>query len=150
MKEKPLIYIAGPLFTIHQRYFLEDLAEVIKNAGFNVYLPHSENNEADMNMIYDEATKKQIFENDVNAIILSKALIALLDGNDVDSGTAFEIGLAYAFKKPVLGIRTDMRIFLSNMPVNVMIEQACDQIVYINEDNYSKLEDFIYDFLNQI
>ena len=37
------------------------------------------------------------------------AVLAVLDGNDVDSGTAAEIGYAAALAKPVVGLRTDLR-----------------------------------------
>ena len=36
-------------------------------------------------------------------------MIAVLDGMDVDSGTASEIGLAYALGKRIDGLRTDFR-----------------------------------------
>jgi nucleoside 2-deoxyribosyltransferase len=38
------------------------------------------------------------------------AMIAVLDGVDVDSGTASEIGFAYALSKRVFGLRTDFRL----------------------------------------
>jgi nucleoside 2-deoxyribosyltransferase len=37
------------------------------------------------------------------------AVLAVLDGPDVDSGTAAEIGYAAALGKPVIGLRTDTR-----------------------------------------
>lgn len=37
------------------------------------------------------------------------AVLAVLDGPDVDSGTAAEIGWAAAIGKPVVGLRTDLR-----------------------------------------
>jgi uncharacterized protein (DUF952 family)/nucleoside 2-deoxyribosyltransferase len=37
------------------------------------------------------------------------AVLAVLDGSDVDSGTAAEIGFAAAAKRPVIGLRTDIR-----------------------------------------
>jgi nucleoside 2-deoxyribosyltransferase len=36
-------------------------------------------------------------------------VLAVLDGTDVDSGTAAEIGYARARGKPVVGLRTDLR-----------------------------------------
>jgi nucleoside 2-deoxyribosyltransferase len=38
------------------------------------------------------------------------AVLAVLDGPDVDSGTASEIGWAAAHKTPVVGLRTDFRL----------------------------------------
>jgi nucleoside 2-deoxyribosyltransferase len=39
----------------------------------------------------------------------SAAVLALLDGSDVDSGTAAEIGFAAALEIPVVGLRLDFR-----------------------------------------
>jgi nucleoside 2-deoxyribosyltransferase len=36
-------------------------------------------------------------------------LLAVVDGNDVDSGTAAEIGAAAALGKPIVALRTDFR-----------------------------------------
>ena len=43
------------------------------------------------------------------AIEAADALLAVLDGSDIDSGTASEIGFAAGLGKPVVGIRTDFR-----------------------------------------
>ncbi len=54
-------------------------------------------------------------------------VVALLDGTQVDDGTAWEIGYAYARNIPVYGIRTDMR-FGGELPggqVNAMIAGSC-------------------------
>lgn len=51
-----------------------------------------------------------IGKNNMNAIKESKGLVAVLDGSDVDSGTASEIGYASAMGKPILGYRSDFRI----------------------------------------
>lgn len=46
-----------------------------------------------------------------NARLIDKAdvLIAVLDGPDVDSGVAAEVGFAYARGKRILGYRSDFR-----------------------------------------
>ena len=48
----------------------------------------------------------------------------MLDGVDVDSGTAWEIGYAYAKGKPVFGLRTDFRTLGIEGTVNLMIERS--------------------------
>ena len=52
------------------------------------------------------------------------ALLALLDGVDVDSGTAAEIGFAAALDTPVVGYRTDWRTTGDNEAaiVNLQLE----------------------------
>jgi nucleoside 2-deoxyribosyltransferase len=45
----------------------------------------------------------------VELIDACDGVLAVLDGSDVDSGTAAEIGYAAALGKPVVGIRLDLR-----------------------------------------
>jgi nucleoside 2-deoxyribosyltransferase len=47
----------------------------------------------------------------VNAELIRAAdgMLAVLDGTDVDSGTASEIGFASALGKAIVGLRTDLR-----------------------------------------
>lgn len=54
----------------------------------------------------------------------SDAVLAILDGVDVDSGTAAEIGYAFAKGKRVYGLRTDFRLAGDNLGaiVNLQVE----------------------------
>jgi nucleoside 2-deoxyribosyltransferase len=51
-------------------------------------------------------------------------VLAFLDGPDVDSGTAAEIGYAAALPRPIVGIRTDTRVSGDNEAalVNLQVE----------------------------
>jgi len=51
-------------------------------------------------------------------------VLALLDGSDVDSGTAAEIGYAAALARPVVGLRSDIRTAGDNEAaiVNLQVE----------------------------
>ena len=66
-------------------------------------------------------------------------MIALLDGSQVDDGTAWEIGYFYARKsseQKVIGIRTDFRRAgeSEGAVVNPMIECSCDRVVKSQEE----------------
>jgi nucleoside 2-deoxyribosyltransferase len=52
------------------------------------------------------------------------AILAVLDGADVDSGTAAEIGYGFAKGKPILGYRGDFRLSADNEGciVNLQVE----------------------------
>lgn len=58
------------------------------------------------------------------AIDAANGLFAILDGVDVDSGTAAEIGYAYGRGKYVCGLRTDFRLAGDNhgATVNLQVE----------------------------
>ena len=55
------------------------------------------------------AVNRTIGRRNAELIQQCAAVLAILDGNDVDSGTAAEIGYAAALAKPVVGLRTDFR-----------------------------------------
>lgn len=61
---------------------------------------------------------------DLRLIDESEAVLASLDGQDVDSGTAIEIGYAFARGLVIVGLRTDMRWCSDNegSVVNLMVE----------------------------
>lgn len=49
-------------------------------------------------------------------------LAGVLDGVDVDSGTAAEMGFAYGLGKPVFGLRTDWRVTGDNEAAGVNLQ----------------------------
>ena len=68
------------------------------------------------------------------------AMIAVLDGVDVDSGTAAEIGFAYALGKRIDGLRTDVRqtgeneAALVNLQVRYFIDASGGHVATTVED----------------
>ena len=114
------VYLAAPLFSEAELDFNRKLRDEIKSAGFKVFLPQE-----DSNNIKDERTRQKIiFGKNEAAIQNSDIMVAVLDGTDVDSGTAWEIGYAYALGKPILGLRTDFRTLGIEGTVNLMIERS--------------------------
>jgi nucleoside 2-deoxyribosyltransferase len=55
------------------------------------------------------AVNKRVGEANADKIKKADAVLAILDGVDVDSGTASEIGFAAALGKPIVGLRLDTR-----------------------------------------
>ncbi len=114
------VYLAAPLFSGAELDFNRKLRDEIKRAGFKVFLPQE-----DSNNIKDERTRQKIiFGKNEASIQNSDIIVAVLDGTDVDSGTAWEIGYAYALGKPILGLRTDFRTLGIEGTVNLMIERS--------------------------
>lgn len=62
--------------------------------------------------------------NNTQAIRDSDGVFAILDGVDVDSGTAAEIGFAAALGKPIVGYRGDFRLSADNegSTVNLQVQ----------------------------
>jgi nucleoside 2-deoxyribosyltransferase len=114
------VYLAAPLFTGAELDFNRKLRDEIEKAGFDVFLPQE-----DSNNIKDKKNRQKIiFDKNLAAIDKADILVAVVDGADVDSGTSWEIGYAYALGKPVLGLRTDFRTLGIEGTVNLMIERS--------------------------
>lgn len=114
------VYLAAPLFSEAERDFNRKLRDEIKGMGFNVFLPQE-----DSNNIRDEKNRQRvIFDKNIAAIESSDIVVAVIDGCDVDSGTAWEIGYAYAKGKTILGLRTDFRTLGIEGTVNLMVERS--------------------------
>jgi nucleoside 2-deoxyribosyltransferase len=66
----------------------------------------------------------EIGRNNQAALDACDAVLAVLDGVDVDSGTAAEIGYAFARGKPIVGYRGDLRLAGDNeaLTVNLQVE----------------------------
>jgi len=70
------------------------------------------------------ALNRVMGENNARAIARCDLVFAVLDGVDVDSGTAAEIGYAFALGKTILGYRGDFRLSADNegSTVNLQVE----------------------------
>ena len=62
---------------------------------------------------YTLEEKKKIFTTDLNALKKADIVVALLTGRDVDSGTAAEVGYAFANNKKLIGIDANNVKFLN-------------------------------------
>jgi len=127
MDGKKQIYLAGPLFSQAERDFNVLLRDKLVEMGFSVFLPQEDGNDTESSRMEDR--QKNIFDNDVQGIDNSDIVLAVLDGgSDVDSGTAWEMGYAYAKGIPVLGLKTDFRTFGDEGIVNLMMEMAVEAL----------------------
>lgn len=121
------IYLSAPLFTQVQRRWNRLLATGLEEriAGAEVILPQdfkfgqSYNNPKDF---------PKIFRACVDSLREADAMVAVLDGPDVDSGTALEIGIAYERGMPIIGVRTDYRES-QDRGVNLVVAGACTEIL---------------------
>ena len=125
------IYIAGPLFNIHETRFLEDIAKELESNGYQCFLPHRDQSGIDESELekteMSEATKDRIFNNDLDALKGSDITVALITGWDIDSGTAAEIGYTFASGKPIIAIDASERRY-RNLFVKGMITTTVNDV----------------------
>ncbi|MBG0794053.1 nucleoside 2-deoxyribosyltransferase [Methylocystis sp. H62] len=87
------VYLAGPFFSIGQRWLVDEVRRVLLALDVKVFSP-----------VYEvgRGSAKDIAPKDISAIHECDAMFAIIDG--IDSGTIFEIGYARALGKPVFGL----------------------------------------------
>ena len=125
------IYIAGPLFNKHEQMYLEDIAKELEGNGYECFLPHRDQEGIDESELkgtdMSQETKDRIFKNDLDALEDADLTVALLTGQDIDSGTSAEIGHTYAKEKPVIAINANERRY-RNLFVEGMLTTTVNNI----------------------
>ena len=114
-----LAYIAGPLFNEKERELLEEINSICRAIGISTYLPSQDGG------LLNQDNSDEVFQTDIEALNKADIVVANLNGADVDSGTAFEIGCAFAKGKKLFGLHTDFRTFSPTSEVNLMILKSC-------------------------
>jgi nucleoside 2-deoxyribosyltransferase len=131
------IYLASPLgFSEAGRHFYDRvLVPFVRGLGFEVLDPWAladAGRIAAVRAMPDgparreawRALNREIGETNRAAIDRAHGVVAVLDGVDVDSGTAAEVGYAFARGKLVVGYRGDFRLSADNEggTVNLQVE----------------------------
>ena len=121
------VYVASPLgFDAAGRlYYAERVLPALAGAGLDVLDPWAQGLSAASEDVADlRALNERIGAGNVAMIERADGVLAVLDGVDVDSGTASEIGFASGLGLPVVGLRTDLRVAGDNAAavVNLQVE----------------------------
>ena len=133
--ERGSVYLAGPLgFSEATTDFHRRIVNAATNQGWKVLDPWKVDclQHYVLNQKPGAALRKrrllgvdrELGKQNVALIDQASAVLAVLDGSDVDSGTASEIGYTAAMKKPVVGLRLDTRMSGDNeaVVVNLQVE----------------------------
>lgn len=123
-----LVYVASPLgFSAPGRLWSSSvLIPVLLEAGLRPLDPWSKPGSGAGASVAGYSTQENARLAAENEAMIRRAagLLGVLDGADVDSGTAAEIGFASALGKRIVGLRTDFRTISDNPAarVNLQIE----------------------------
>jgi len=145
--ERKRIYLASPLGFAHAtRGFMEELVSALREV-IDVENPWDDDTFAGEFAAIERVdsmaervkrlgrVNRALGRRNVERIDRSDGVFAILDGVDVDSGTAAEIGYAFARGKYVCGLRTDLRLAgdnhgaIVNLQVQYFIEESGGVIV---------------------
>ena len=124
------IYLAAPLFSEAEREFNAKIAGILREKKYAVHLPQEVGDDSSTR---DETETGRIFEYNLKALDECDIVVAVVDGADADSGTAWEIGYAYAVKKRVILLRTDFRRVGRSEAVNLMLEESGEVVGSVGE-----------------
>ena len=115
------VYLAAPLFSEAERSYNVMLTTLLRKNLFEVYLPQEAGDNSDTR---EESAQHDLFQKNLQELADSDIVVALIDGADADSGTAWEMGYAFARGNPVVALRTDFRRVGHHEHVNLMLEQS--------------------------
>lgn len=135
------LYFAAPLFSAAERDWNGELAARLRAAGHEVFLPQEQETAKDAG---------GIFATDVGGMDWADALVAIMDGADPDSGTAWECGYAYG-KVPVVMVRTDPRAVADpGMPYNAMLTASATLRLDLGLADMDTVEAVVLDALRRL
>lgn len=106
------VYYAAPFFSNAEREMNSLAITSLERFGFTVFSPSRDGivakNEIVRNGSWDEVAAR-VWVCDTEAIISSRAVLAVLDGRSIDEGVCVEIGFASAHNKPIVALNSDDR-----------------------------------------
>ncbi len=73
--------------------------------------------------------QSRLFSENLQALENADKIVAIIDGADADSGTAWEMGYAFALGKQVIALRTDFRSSGRHEKVNFMLEESATVVI---------------------
>ena len=97
------IYLASPLFNDGEIENIEKVENILRDRDFYVFSPRE--HEVREGNVGSPAWSLDTFTNDVRGIDACDVVVALYYGGYSDSGTAWEIGYAFASHKPVVVVQ---------------------------------------------
>jgi nucleoside 2-deoxyribosyltransferase/predicted secreted protein len=122
------VYLAAPLFSEPERAYNLSITGHLKNNFFDVYLPQEAGDDTDTR---NKEEQVRIFSENLRALKNADVIVAIIDGADADSGTAWEMGYAYAHGKQVIALRTDFRRSGRYEKVNLMLEESATVVTSV-------------------
>lgn len=88
---RPLVYLAGPFFSLAQLWLVHEARDHLRDMGLRVFSPYHD---------VGRGSAEDVVEKDLQGIHDCDLLFAIGDG--LDAGTIYEVGFARALGKPVV------------------------------------------------
>lgn len=113
MTRQPRIYYAASLFNEAERAFNREVVAMIHELGYSTWFPQEDvglltDLMDELGMTLDEV-REHIFDLNIKEVQGADAVVFVLDGRVPDEGACIEAGIAWAMRKPIFGLKTDIR-----------------------------------------
>ncbi len=142
------VYFAGPLFSQSEKDFNEEIAAVLEEYGYEVFLPQRDGIEAaQLEGKSEEELIRMIFDLDSSEVKKADILFMNLDGRVPDEGACVELGIAFASGKRCYGFKTDTRSIELGLDINPMIS-GCMIKIFKNYDGEQLIKE-IKEYLSE-
>ncbi|MFC5403207.1 nucleoside 2-deoxyribosyltransferase [Cohnella soli] len=132
------VYLASPFFNAKELATLEQVERILADKGLNVFSPLRNNIE---NVeVGSRQWSIETFMKDIKYIKWSEIVVGIYHGNYSDSGTAWELGYAFATDKPVILIHVGTNS-------NLMVHEGAHANITLEEletYNFDKLPSSFY------
>lgn len=89
------IYIAGPFFTIADRFLVNEIHSILMSFDVDVFSPYH-----DAGLSLNKQDSDELIKKDLESLESCDVVLAIISGND--PGTIFEVGYAKALKKKII------------------------------------------------
>lgn len=140
------IYCAGPLFNDKEKEEMAEIAAILEESGFRVFLPHRDGFEfAHLLDIFkkigvpeakaNRLLHKAIFTLDVYQVLDSDGLILNINGRVPDEGATVEAGIAWNAGKQVVIYKNDARTLINGTDNPLLLGLSG----FISIDNISEI-----------
>jgi len=136
------------LFNQAEKDFNVEVASVLEEYGYEVFLPQRDGIEAaQLEGKSEEELIKMIFDLDCSEVKKADILFMNLDGRVPDEGACVELGIAFDNGKRCYGFKTDTRSIESGLDLNPMIS-GCMIKIFKNYDGEQLLRE-IREYLSE-
>ena len=145
------VYLAGPFFDDKQRERVSQVVSALKENktidGDNIYLP--QDNQSEQYEQFSKPWQRAVYLADTRQVHRADVVVAIIDykddeGNEPDSGTMFEVGMAVEARIPVILVQ-----FEAGRVINLMLSESLTAFFDVNKNGLKNLSEYNFDILEE-
>ncbi|WP_409022329.1 nucleoside 2-deoxyribosyltransferase [Dellaglioa sp. P0083] len=145
------VYLAGPFFSDKQRERVSQVVAALKENktidSDNIYLP--QDNQSKQYEQFSQQWQRAVYLADTRQVHRADVVVAILDykedeGNEPDSGTMFEVGMAVEAHIPVILVQ-----FEAGRVINLMLSESLTAFFDESKNGLNELSKYNFNVLEE-